>query len=453
MFNVYRDDNDDYVQCLFNNQLFGEICKKACRVCDISSAILCLSSFIKLKKMNMIYSVLIVIMIFKTSLLLLSSLSAIYGKNYILLPKEKTNDVSLSFVHNMAEQLDLEFLTMFQYESNVLPFYIAPSDVFHRYKDVLEALFDIEEDKEIHLDGANQFVLVDHDQKKPDDTWHLRRVTQRENDPSALFNYTNPGSCFKRNDTNINMYIIDTGIDVNHTQFEGRAEWLANFADDQDEDCNSHGTHVAGIVGSKNYGVCVDAKLYAIKVLNCRGSGTLSSVIQGIAFAFESHAQSARQSKVKSVVNMSLGGGKSRAIDRAVQEVMSKDSDFYMVVAAGNENSDACDGSPSGSPYVLTVMASNKNDKRAYFSNWGKCADVYAPGVDIVSTVPGGKFAKYSGTSMASPLTAGVLLHYLDMFDDMNMTQLVQKVVELSTKNVIEGQVDETSSDLVYLSR
>lgn len=302
----------------------------------------------------------------------------------------------------------------------------------------------------------NPFVLVDRDQKNPDDTWHLRRVTQRENDPSVSFNYTYPGSCFRRNDTNTNidMYIIDTGIDVNHTQFEGRAKWLANFADDEDEDCNSHGTHVAGIVGSKNYGVCVDANLYAIKVLNCRGSGTLSSVIQGIAFAFQSHsARSSQSQRVKSVVNMSLGGGRSRAIDRAVEEVMSKDSDFYMVVAAGNENSDACDGSPSGSPYVLTVMASNKHDKRAYFSNWGKCADIYAPGVDIVSTVPGDKFAKYSGTSMASPLTAGVLLHYLDMFEDMNMTQLVGKVKEMSTKNVISGDVEESSSDLIFLSR
>ena len=405
--------------------------------------------------MKLCISLYTVIMIFKASLLLFCTFSTVFSKNYILLPKKSADELSLTSFQNIAQQLDLEFLTLFQFNQVELPFYIAPSDVVNNYKDVLEALFDIEEDKEIHLDGSSQFVLVDNDQRNPDDTWHLRRVTQRQNDVSVSFNYTYPGSCFRRNGTEIDMYIIDTGIDVNHTEFEGRAKWLANFADDEDEDCNSHGTHVAGIVGSKSYGVCVDAHLYAIKVLNCRGSGTLSSVIQGIAFAFQSHAQRAQQSNasIKSVVNMSLGGGKSRAIDRAVEEVMSKDENFYMVVAAGNENSDACDGSPSGSPYVLTVMASNKHDKRAYFSNWGKCADIYAPGVDIISTVPGDKYAKYSGTSMASPLLAGVLLHYLDMFEGMNMTELSQKVEEMSTKSVIEGDIDETSANLVYLNR
>lgn len=397
---------------------------------------------------------------FKASLLFLGVVCAKHT-SFILLPKENVvNGAALSQVSisSVATQLDLEFLAVFKHQdaSYELPLYIAPDHVVQRYRDVLEALFDIEENKEISLSSGGQFVLMDPQGTQYDsDTWHLRRVTQRENDANATFNYTQPGSCFRSN-TTIDAYIIDTGIDVSHTEFEGRAKWLANFADDEDTDCNSHGTHVAGIIGSKSFGVCVDANLHAIKVLNCRGSGTLSSVIQGIAFAYESHSTRTAEREgnlTKSVVNMSLGGGKSKAIDRAVKEVMSKSPNFYMVVAAGNENSDACDGSPSGSPHVLTVMASNKNDKRAYFSNWGECADVYAPGVDIWSTVPDGKIAKYSGTSMASPLTAGVLLHYIDAFPDLNMTQMVDKINELSTKNAIGGHEDDTTTNLLYLSR
>lgn len=400
-------------------------------------------------------------MILKALLLLFGIVYGRKSSQFILLPKEHVlNAVTLSefSIANVANQLDLEFLAVFKSPEtpHELPFYIAPEDIVERYKDVLTALFDIEENSEISLwSGGGQFVLGDYtDDSK---TWHLRRVTQRQF-LNGTFNYTQPGSCFQntQNDTITDAYVIDTGIDVDHPELEGRAKWLANFADDQDTDCNSHGTHVAGIIGSKSFGVCVDANLHAIKVLNCRGSGTLSSVIQGIAFAYETHSTrtaDSKDKKVKSVVNMSLGGGKSRAIDRAVKEVMSKSPNFYMVVAAGNENSDACDGSPSGSPHVLTVMASNKNDKRAYFSNWGECADIYAPGVDIWSTVPDGKIAKYSGTSMASPLTAGVLLHYIDAFPDLNMTQMMDKMRELSTKNVIEGRKDDKETNLVYLNR
>lgn len=314
---------------------------------------------------------------------------------------------------------------------------------------MLQNFFDIEEDTRFSITHTD-YVIV-KDSHVP---WHRERVSNRNNKFNNTFPYSDKLSCHRNDDVLINTYIVDTGIDVHHSQFENRAVWGANFADSEDTDCNNHGTHVAGLVGSKDYGICVDANLFAVKVLDCDGSGSLSGVIRGIEWAYKHHmslSKATKTKKVKGLINMSLGGGYSAALNRAVEACDSVD--FHIVVASGNENSNSCNTSPASAKNVVSVMASSQDDYRAWFSNFGKCSTLYSPGVDVLSTIPGDKVAKYSGTSMASPIVAGVLNHYLDMYPQHNQAQMKQILRKLSTKGLIKGNKHSTHNELIYLNR
>jgi len=198
----------------------------------------------------------------------------------------------------------------------------------------------------------------------------------------------------------VHVYVIDTGIRTDQTQFAGR---IGNgFVGDglTPGDCNGHGTHVAGTVGGTTDGVAPGVMLHSVKVLNCSGVGSKSATIAGIDWVAEN-------SVFPAVANLSLGGDASPAVDAAVDRLI--DSGVTVVVAAGNEDQDACEVSPARVPRALTVGASTISDSRAYFSNWGGCVDVFAPGEDIVSadfaSVSGR--VSLSGTSMAAPHVAG----------------------------------------------
>jgi len=226
----------------------------------------------------------------------------------------------------------------------------------------------------------------------------------------------------------VDVYVIDTGINIEHVEFEGRASWGKTMPEnDEDLDGNGHGTHCAGTIASRKYGVAKGANVIAVKVLGSNGSGTMSDVVGGVAWAVEqavekdeaARAEFKATGKTKhkgSVANMSLGGGKSNALERA----MNKAATFgvHFAVAAGNDNRDACDYSPAGAEAPLTVGASTLGDERAYFSNHGKCVDVFAPGLNILSTWTGSSHATntISGTSMASPHTAGLLAYLLSLY-------------------------------------
>ena len=186
------------------------------------------------------------------------------------------------------------------------------------------------------------------------------------------------------------MYVVDTGININHVEFEGRAFWGKTIPqNDVDEDGNGHGTHCAGTIGSRKYGVSKAANLIAVKVLGSNGSGTMSDVVGGVLWAAEQAASKLAAAKAEyaatgrtkhkgSVANMSLGGGKSQALDDAVNKAV--DSGMHFAVAAGNDNRDACSYSPAAAEKAVTVGASTLADERAYFSNFGECVDVFAPG-------------------------------------------------------------------------
>ena len=250
--------------------------------------------------------------------------------------------------------------------------------------------------------------------------WGLARVSHRKALNFGTFNkylFADEGG------EGVDAYIIDTGTNIEHVDFEGRAHWGKTIpANDEDKDGNGHGTHCSGTVAGKKYGVAKKANIYAVKVLKSNGSGTMSDVIAGVDFAAKKHLEAvadAKNGKRKgfkgSVANMSLGGGKTQPLDQAVNAAV--DAGIHFAVAAGNDNDDACKYSPAAAAKPVTVGASALDDSRAYFSNWGKCTDIFAPGLSIQSTWIGSKYAvnTISGTSMASPHIAGLLAYYLSL--------------------------------------
>ncbi|CAM5445201.1 hypothetical protein SAVIM338S_02699 [Streptomyces avidinii] len=203
----------------------------------------------------------------------------------------------------------------------------------------------------------------------------------------------------------VTAYILDTGINTLHEEFGGRARTGASAVRQEDfTDCNGHGTHVAGTIGGATYGVAKGVSLIAVKVADCRGDATLSAITSGIDWMVKDSLKSPAS---PAVANMSLGGGHSFALDRAVTRAIAAGITF--TVAAGNSGEDACTGSPSGIRQALTVGATDAQDRRPSFSNYGSCVDLSAPGVAVVSAWKGSATAtaRASGTSMAAPHAAG----------------------------------------------
>ena len=221
----------------------------------------------------------------------------------------------------------------------------------------------------------------------------------------------------------VDVYVIDTGTNYKHVDFEGRASWGKTIpVGDADEDGNGHGTHCSGTIAGKKFGVAKKANVVAVKVLRSNGSGSMSDVVKGVEWAANSHSDKVKAAKKNgkkgfkgSAANMSLGGGKSPTLDLAVNAAV--DAGIHFAVAAGNDNADSCNYSPASAEKAVTVGATDLYDARAYFSNFGKCNDIFAPGVSILSTWKGSKYATntISGTSMASPHIAGMLAYFLSL--------------------------------------
>ena len=238
-------------------------------------------------------------------------------------------------------------------------------------------------------------------------TWGIDRIDQRTLPLSGSYTYNADG-------TGVTVYIIDTGINFTHTEYNGRAFKGIDevTTGGTAADCNGHGSHVSGTVGGTTYGVAKKVKLVAVRVLDCSGSGTTSGVIAGIDWVT---AQKNANPSVPSAANMSLGGGVSATLNTAVKNSVA--AGVVFAVAAGNDGGDACLHSPAAEPTAITVGATDINDGFASFSNRGSCVDINAPGVNITSSWMGSTTATntISGTSMATPHVAGTIALYLQV--------------------------------------
>jgi subtilisin family serine protease len=256
---------------------------------------------------------------------------------------------------------------------------------------------------EVEMDGI---VEISGEQINP--TWGLDRIDQRNLPLDFKYNYFDTATA-----SNVNAYVIDTGILASNVDFESRVTpgHFEILDGKGSSDCNGHGTHVAGTIGAKTYGVAKQVNLVPVRVLDCKGSGSNSGVIAGVNWVISD--ASSKSATHAAVANMSLGGGFSTALNTAVAALVQ--SGVVVVVAAGNSKRDACKFSPASTTSAVTVGATQSNDARASYSNYGTCLDIFAPGTNIESTwiTASNSTKTISGTSMASPHVAGVVALYL----------------------------------------
>ncbi len=269
-------------------------------------------------------------------------------------------------------------------------------------------------------------------------TWGLDRIDQRNLPLDNRYTYANNGA-------GVHVYIIDTGIRATHVEFTGRiGNGYTAIADGNGtNDCHGHGTHVSGTVGGTTWGVAKGVTLHPVRVLDCGGSGSTSGVIAGIDWVTANHIDPA-------VANMSLGGGASSALDTAVHN--SVNAGVVHVVAAGNENTNACNGSPARAPEALTVGASTSADARASFSNYGTCLDIFAPGQNITSAVNTSNTATdtWSGTSMASPHVAGAAALYRAANPSASPAAVANALINNASTNKLSNVGSGSPNRLLY---
>jgi len=268
-------------------------------------------------------------------------------------------------------------------------------------------------------------------------SWGLDRIDQRALPLSGTNGY--------RSAAGVTAYVIDTGIRTTQTDFGGRARHGWDFIgnDSDATDCNGHGTHVAGTIGGTKYGVAKDVKLVAVRALDCKGSGSYSAIIAAIDWV-TAHATK------PAVANMSIGGPSSAALNNAVTRSIGAGVTY--VLAAGNDNKNACSYSPASTPNAITVGATERTDARASFSNYGSCVDIFAPGVQITSdSVTSDTAAQVmSGTSMAAPHAAGAAALVLGAYPGWNPAQVRNALVDNATANAVKSPGTGSPNKLLY---
>ncbi|CAG8594361.1 7363_t:CDS:2 [Paraglomus occultum] len=290
---------------------------------------------------------------------------------------------------------------------------------------------------------SDDVAYVERDQKvyptvlQRNAPWGLARISHRKRLESGTFTqYTYDDSAGE----GVTAYVIDTGVNINHVEFGGRAEWGTTIPNEPDDDEEGHGTHVAGTIAGSTYGVAKKAKIVAVKVLGPNG-GTTSDVIKGIEWTVNAHKRESSNNDPSfkgSVANMSLGGSNSAALDASANAAV--DAGVVLSVAAGNDAVSACTSSPASAEKAITVAASTIEDARASFSNYGECVDIFAPGKDILSAWIGSDTATntISGTSMATPHITGLSAYILGLSSSpMTPQQVLEVMLTTATPDAI----------------
>lgn len=336
------------------------------------------------------------------------------------------------------ESADLTVRTVY---SNVFPGAVvraSPSEIAALRAD--PQVSSVEPDSVVRASGVQQEVPgeVKTQVVQSSAPWGLDRIDQRNRPLSGTYNHAYAGS-------GVNAYVIDTGMRLDHSDFTGRVGWGAGPGGDVN-DCNGHGTHVAGTIGGSTYGVAKRVTLVPVKVLGCDGSGYVSDVIAGLDWVIADHSFG-----TPAVANMSLGfNGPQSSVDVATQSLI--DDGVAVVVAAGNSGTLACDTSPARVTNAITVAATDISDARASFSNYGSCVDIFAPGVGISSAWYTSSTAtnSISGTSMASPHVAGAAAVALTQQPSLSPGQVASRLASDATPNLVTSPGFGTPNRLLY---
>ncbi|XP_038071279.1 aqualysin-1-like [Patiria miniata] len=313
--------------------------------------------------------------------------------------------------------------------------------IFKRIRNVMKALTVQLNEKALEMVRGLDFVeFVEEDgivRTQALGSWGLDRVNQRDLPLDDSYTPSADGS-------GVSVYIVDTGVVPTHVDFNGRATAAYDAIGGDGIDCNGHGTHCAGTVGSDTYGIAKNADLYGVRVLSCLGSGSFSGIIDGMDWV-------ATNARFPAVASMSLGGGASLSVDLAVRNLVT--AGVTVSVASGNSNDDACDYSPARARDAISVGATDISDSRASFSNYGACVDIFAPGVDITSTWTGRSntaTSTISGTSMACPHVSGVAALLLGQNPSLTPDEVMAQLLADATSGRVSNKGVLSPNLLLY---